>query len=329
MPGLPSGGSWKEAVIGSEYLTWMADAFEEAGLVVVRYKDWTLRARSSGGYEHGRPLCVMWHHTASSTTPDNDSYYMCYSSDNRPVSNVLIARDGTVWCLAAGATNTNGKGNSMAFSRGSVPTDKMNEYAFGMEIANSGVGEAYPAAQIDAAFTVSNVVNARMGNLPTDVCTHRHYAPDRKIDPATAAAVQGAWQPRSCTSSGTWDVDDVRNECKNRTITPPPPPQEDNVSGSSSLWFGAGRLDVFMVGKKDGHVYHRWYVPPPGKKWDNFEDLGGVLADDVSATGAGTNGSPTRIDLTGKGVDTPPGLWHRWYDNNKWSAWERVSDWPG
>src|SRR5262245_7850563 len=117
----------------------MADAFAQAGLNVVRYSGWTTRARSSGGYEPGRPLCVMWHHTASSTSPDNDAYYMCYSSSDRPICNVMIDRAGTVWCLGAGATNTNGKGRSLGFSNGTVPSDSMNTYAVGMEICNNGV----------------------------------------------------------------------------------------------------------------------------------------------------------------------------------------------
>ena len=32
--------------------------------------------------------------------------------------------------------------------------------------------------------------------------------------------MEGWWQPRSCTSSGTWNLDDIRDECEHRTITP-------------------------------------------------------------------------------------------------------------
>ena len=69
------------------------------------------------------PLCVMWHHTASSTAPADDANYECHVADAKPICNVTIARDGTVWCLAAGATNTNGVGNAQSFSRGTVPSD--------------------------------------------------------------------------------------------------------------------------------------------------------------------------------------------------------------
>src|SRR5262245_1702739 len=133
------------------YLTWAADCLRAAGVALVEYDGWQSRANKSGAFQNGRPWGVMWHHTASQTSPENDAHYMCHQSGDRPIANALIARDGTVWLLAAGATNTNGKGGPYSFSGGTVPQDSMNAYAFGMEIANNGTGEPYPQAQIDAA----------------------------------------------------------------------------------------------------------------------------------------------------------------------------------
>lgn len=207
--------------MGSLYLTEMADWFRAAGLDVVEYEGWKTRSRSSGGYESGRPWGVMWHHTASSTSPENDASYMCYGSSDRPIANLLIARNGFIWVLGAGATNTNGKGSGVHWSRGAVPTDSMNTYAVGMEIANSGVGEAYPEAQIDAAFGASVAIIQNLGLADSDVSEHFTWAPTRKIDPATAAGVQGPWQPKSCTSSGTWDVGDLIAEHQRRCGSTP------------------------------------------------------------------------------------------------------------
>lgn len=312
--------------MGNVWLTWMADAIEAAGVPVVRYSGWTTRSRSTGGYEPGRPLCVMWHHTASATTPDNDAYYMCYSSDSRPITNLMVDRTGTVWVLAAGATNTNGKGKSLSFSRGKVPQDRMNEYAVSMEICNNGVGEAYPRAQIDAAFTVSNVLNADLGNQPDDVSTHQFYAPDRKIDPATANAVQGPWVPRSCTSSGTWDLWDVRSECILRANPNPP---EVDMANPASIYLGGGRLDNFVTGANDGRLYHNWWDVEHGH-WSPWQDLGGGLAGDPCVTGETDGaGTPLRLDVCGQGLDGA--LWHIFYPAGpgQWSGWERVADWPG
>ena len=79
--------------------------------------------------------------------------------------------------------------------------------------ANNGVGEPWPQVEIDTAFALANVLSALAGNLPTDIIGHAHY-PSRKIDPATAAAVQGPWRPRSINSSGTWNLDDIHAECR-------------------------------------------------------------------------------------------------------------------
>ena len=208
------------------YLTWLAAELRAAGLNVVEFSGWQTRARSSGGFAAGRPVCVMWHHTASSTSPQNDANYMCNGSSARPIANILVARDGTVWVLAAGGTNTNGKGNSLRFSRGTVPADSMNVWAVGVEIANAGTGETYPKAQIDAMFAVSNVINRRLGNRPDDLAGHWDYAPTRKIDPAVNVTSAG-WAPGSVNSSRTWRVADVRAEAIARAGAAPPPPGPD------------------------------------------------------------------------------------------------------
>lgn len=210
--------------MGSLYLVEAANWFRSVGLTVIECDGWQTRARSSGGYD-SYPLCVMWHHTASQTSPENDTNYMNHGADTRPVANVLIARDGSVWVCAAGATNTNGTGNSQWFSRGTVPADSMNTRAWGMEIANNGVGEIYPQVQIDAAFVASNIINARCGNRADDVCTHEHYSPGRKIDPAGPCA--GRWDPRKINSNQTWNVNDLRAECNRRANIKPPPGDTD------------------------------------------------------------------------------------------------------
>jgi hypothetical protein len=236
--------------MGSLWLTSTADWLRAAGVHVVEYDGWKTRARSSGGYEPGRPHCVMWHHTASATSPANDCNYMCHGADARPVANVLIARDGAVWLMAAGATNTNGSGRSISFSRGTVPTDSMNSYAFGMEIANNGVGEDYPQAQVDAAFRVSNTMNARLGNQPGDVSTHQFYAPDRKVDPAMGGNnVQGPWHPRECTNAGSWNRDDLVAECKRRGSPPPPPEDDDMPHPFDGIWQMSGASAQYAVYK--------------------------------------------------------------------------------
>jgi len=215
--------------MGNVWLTWLADELRAAGCQVHEYDQaWPTRSRSSGGFA-AAPLGVSWHHTAGApgASAQSECDYMVRTSDARPTCNIYIARDGVVWILAGGATNTSGKGGPLTLSRGVVGTDCANTTTVGMEIGNSGVGEPYGPAQINAAFVASNAINRRLGNRPDDVFSHNLYAPTRKIDPATAAAVQGAWRPSSCTSSGTWDTADIRTECLARAGAPAPTPEPE------------------------------------------------------------------------------------------------------
>jgi hypothetical protein len=139
----------------------------------------------------------------------------------------------------------------MPTSKGTVPADSMNTHAIGIEAANNGVGQSWPQEQIDAYFMINNALAAAYGLRPNDCATHNAYAPDRKIDPATAAAVEGPWRPQGINTSGTWNVFDVQDEATSRampdpTPTPPTPPQEDDqmlyykVKGANAKFIGNG-----------------------------------------------------------------------------------------
>lgn len=225
------------------YYVELADWCSEEGLSVVQYSGWQTRARSSGGFP-STPLGVQWHHTAGSgSNPQADCDWMWRNSSDRPIGNIYLARDGKVWIGAAGAANTAGKGGPYPLSRGTVPQDQGNTRTFAIEAANSGVGQAWPQAQIDAYFKLSNMLNRRFGNKPTDLFTHADYTfrqgSYRKIDPATAAAVQGPWKPRSVNSSGSWNVSDVQSEASKRSGTTPPKPPSGGkytVKSGDSWW---------------------------------------------------------------------------------------------
>ena len=122
-------------------------------------------------------------------------------------------------------------------------------------MANSGVGEPWPQVQVDAYFAATLEMNRRFGNAPGDVFTHALGAgdgwTDRKIDPATADAVQGGWRPRSVTSSGTWSLADIRAECARRAGTgPPEPPPEgdDDMTAEEHDWLKRVYTALFVDG---------------------------------------------------------------------------------
>ena len=250
------------------YLTWLADELRANGIMVVDsgygIDGWQTRARSSGGFP-STPLGVQWHHTASNTSPPNDVAWQITGCDDAPVGNMTIMRDGSVWLVAAGAANTAGKGGPLSLSRGTIPADSANTRTVAIEVANNGVGEPWPQMQIDSYFRTSNAINAKLGNLPSDVFSHALGSgngwTDRKIDPATASAVQGPWKPRSCNNSGTWNLDDIRTECIRRSgVQPPlpgPTPEDDEM--------------VWVIKGGDSDSYYAWngvrIAGIPGLNW--------------------------------------------------------------
>jgi peptidoglycan hydrolase-like protein with peptidoglycan-binding domain len=231
--------------MGNTYIP-IADILRAAGLVVNENADtngWQNRSRSSGGFP-GMPLGVQWHHTASSTAPENDVHYQVYGQDN-PIGNVLLDRNGCYWPIAGGAANTAGKGGPLTLSRGTIAQDNANATTFAIEAANNGVGEIWPQVQIDAYFAGSNALNAYFGNLPSDVFSHALGAGDgwtnRKIDPATCN-VEGPWVPTSVNSSGTWSLADIRAECMARAgggYAPPQPQPPQPVPPATDDWWTA------------------------------------------------------------------------------------------
>jgi hypothetical protein len=224
--------------MGTRFLLDLPDVLVAAGLEVTVQAGWDTRARSSGGFDGTRPWCIMWHHAASAPGASTASVanYASYGSDTAPICNLVVGRAGDVIVCAAGATNTNGKGNEVPCSLGVVPSDSMNTHAIGIEAVNSGVGEPWPQAQIDAYFTINNALAAAYGLQPTDCCTHNAYAPGRKIDPATADAVEGPWMPQPSTTSGTWWLDDIRAEAVRRAPKEEPDMTDEQARQLEALY---------------------------------------------------------------------------------------------
>jgi hypothetical protein len=218
--------------VGAVYLRDMADLLRLDPFPVVELDGWKTRARRSGGYDYG-PWFVCWHHTASSGNGKADAEYCTFTSPVAPITNIVIGRDGTRYVCAGGATNTEGKGGPLTLPDGRVvPADGGNTRALSIEISNNGVGMPYPQTQIDACFATSNRLTlAYCRGRVDNIAQHHDYAPNRKIDPSTAAAVQGPWRPSAINTSGSWELYDLRNEARRRATppapTPPPQPLEE------------------------------------------------------------------------------------------------------
>ena len=180
-----------------------------AGLPVNFYGGWETRSRSTGGFD--ALLGIAIHHTASQTSPESDMNYMWVSSSNsdKPVGNIYLARDGTIWIGAAGASNTQGKGGPLNCLNGTVPKDAGNKYMIAIEAANNGVGEAWPQVQTDNYIALVRQLCAHYGfSVGQDVYGHFDYCapscPGRKIDPA------GPSPFGSVNANQTWDINAFR-----------------------------------------------------------------------------------------------------------------------
>lgn len=200
--------------MGSRYLTDLAGLVRSLGITTIEESGWQTRARSSGGYDSGRPDHVMVHHTASNPATDgqSDVDYMCHHSKNKPIANLYLNRSGKVWIMAGGATNTNGKGTCPHCGT----TDNMNARAIGIEAANNGVGEPWPTIQQDV---YNKLVGGLCGHytIPNAaVIAHFEYAPDRKIDPAG--------QSRYASGGNKWNMHQFRFDSSPSGPSPQPLP---------------------------------------------------------------------------------------------------------
>ncbi len=189
--------------MSGRYLTDLAAVVRGAGLDTIEVDGWPTRARSSGGYAAGRPTHVMVHHTASGPSSDGwpDVNYIAFGSGDRPLSNLYLNRGGSVWIIAAGATNTNGSGGPID----GVPANSMNSYAIGIEAGNNGVGEVWPDPQQSAYVAL---VAALCGAYAIPyVRAHFEWAPGRKVDPAGPSR----WsKPSGGGGANLWRMDDFR-----------------------------------------------------------------------------------------------------------------------
>ena len=234
----------------SHYLTDLADVLRAAGLVVSEERglskvsgsmiDWPIFGRSSNSqYVTGRPTAVMNHHTVSKTAPANDVNYCNVVSDIRPLTNLIIVRDGTVHVCAGGPTNTNGSGKDTW--GGGVPENDMNRYAIGIEITNLGNGrDPYPEAQQNAVMD-TNVALCQAYNISPNSCrAHFEWAPGRKIDPKGPSR----WAP----GGGLWDMDAFRAEVESELEG-----EEDDMK-TQYVWRHKTIAGAFWV--CDGSVVH-------------------------------------------------------------------------
>jgi len=216
------------STMGSTWLHDLPTALAAAGMNYRVWPGWETRARSSGGFDGIRGVGI--HHSASQTAADNDCRYIWDNAADRPIGNLFVDRDGQVTLGAAGASNTQGKGGPVTGSQGTITKDNGNRWMISVEAGNNGVGEAWPAAQVDALVQLCALLVSLYGLQPTDIWTHAGWCqpstPGRKIDPAGPTPSHP--QLGGTTGAATWDQAAFRALVAGGQYVPPcvPPPSE-------------------------------------------------------------------------------------------------------
>jgi len=158
-------------------LLWLAEVLRGAGQKVQEVPGWKTRGRPYTYRPHG----VLWHHTAgvefdspTSSTPSLRTVIEGRAGIPGPLSQTLLAPDGTWWIVAAGYANHAGRGSYPGISRG-------NPALLGVEVEESGDGDWIPE-QLEALRKGTVAIMAYAGwDL---LLGHKEWAPNRKVDPA-------------------------------------------------------------------------------------------------------------------------------------------------
>ncbi|WP_218944889.1 glycoside hydrolase family protein [Enterobacter sichuanensis] len=170
-------------------LTWLPDVLEAAGLKVAECTGWRTRGRGDVGTIRG----VICHHTAGAPQGVMPSLNTLINgraaSANAkalagPLAQLGLARDGTLFIVAAGRANHAGVGSWQSIDTG-------NTNFIGIEAENTGIGEPWPDVQLDAYYRAVAAILKYIGAPETMVCGHKEYAlpKGRKNDPTLDMAV--------------------------------------------------------------------------------------------------------------------------------------------
>jgi N-acetyl-anhydromuramyl-L-alanine amidase AmpD len=192
---------------------WLADVLRAEGVKLVEYPGW--RTRGHGDFKDIRG--VMVHHTGSDTA-SAASIAVGRPDLVGPLSQLHIARDGTVTVVAVGVAWHAGTGRYPW-----LPTNMGNWHLIGIECANDGTAptaahrEGWPDAQYDGLVRCCAAINRRLGQPATRTIGHKDYA----------GRSQGKWDP------GGIDMDTLRRDVQTRiddprlaTLTRRPPEPE-------------------------------------------------------------------------------------------------------
>ena len=166
---------------------------KKSGVRVVEHGSWRTHNRNhkgAWGPVHG----VMIHHTGPYSTEAGmvDLCRTGYTSLPGPLCHGVIDRSGTVHLVGYGRANHAGSGDDdvlkAAIADKNLPADNEantdgNPHFYGFECINTGGGQNWPEAQLDAMHKVSAALCRAHGWSAKSVIAHKEWQPG-KPDPA-------------------------------------------------------------------------------------------------------------------------------------------------
>lgn len=180
---------------------WLPEVLRDAGLNVVEYPGW----RNRGHGDFGDIWGVIAHHTGGANTPPSEIANGLPTLAG-PLSQLHLAKDGTVTVIAAGIAWHAGVG-----SWPGIPEDDANSCTIGIEAVNTGT-EEWSDVQYDAYVRTVAAILTKLGHDADHVIGHKEWAGPKqgKWDPgginmtefrADVATVQGG----SAMAVSVWD----------------------------------------------------------------------------------------------------------------------------
>lgn len=253
-------------------LIWLVDVLRAANVKVVEYPNWQNRGR---GPTAATIRGVIAHHTASRAgsgpTPALQTCVNGRSDLPGPLCHLVLGRDGVYHVIAAGRANHAGKGYWQGVTDG-------NGAMIGIEAENNGLGEPWPAVQMDAYRRGCAALLLKLGAPVIMLAGHKEYA-----------------LPKGRKSDPSFDMVRFREECaaimKNAGGKPEPRPPADG-EGPDGLPLGLPRMRVVGV-EPDTLTFRK---TPAGEDAGELPE-GTVLAK-IGASGTWTN-VETRLGFRG------------------------------
>jgi N-acetyl-anhydromuramyl-L-alanine amidase AmpD len=220
---------------------WLADVLRAEGVQVVEYPGW--QERGHGDFKDIRG--VMAHHTGSDTAT------AASIANGRPdlpgpLSQLHIARDGTVTVVAVGVAWHAGVGMYPW-----LPTNMGNWHTIGVECANTGTAPTaphrrnWPDAQYFALVRCCAAINRRLGQDADRTIGHKEYA----------GRAQGKWDP------GAIDMELLRADIRTRIgalVDPAPTPRPPVPVGEYAdvlMYRGSTGPDVAVLQRRLKSAY--------------------------------------------------------------------------